>query len=353
MARINGAQTSAPKPSPKTKSQSNSAASALSIAAFLLFILVPLTIPIYWSDHFQQLQLILQTHLPNQLQIWLPRLQQGVVVENEHIKLSPEDLLTACEVHQYTSEIISLDPLVVYINNFTSSLEAEELINIGSPDFASSFISRSHGPNTLVSGRTSQSAPLDLDHPLVSCILSRARRFMGSMLLPHEPFSIPQLVRYFPSQKYDLHTDFWPEHQLMNDGSGRLFNRAASFFVFLRDNCTEGHTYFPRVELAGTNADNPASDEEIERWYGDKVARGAIGEQTQGVKFKPIQGNAVFWVNLNEKGEGDRRLIHAGLPVGEGEKIGLNLWPRKFYGTEKELEEKKNERKGWGGRWKE
>ena len=28
---------------------------------------------------------------------------------------------------------------------------------------------------------------------------------------------------------------------------------------------------------------------------------------------------------------GDRRVVHAGLPVGEGDKIGMNLWPRKFY----------------------
>src|SRR6185312_7666452 len=100
------------------------------------------------------------------------------------------------------------------------------------------------------------------------------RRFMGSMLLPHEPFSVPQLVRYFPDQKYDLHTDFWPEHQIINDGSGRLFNRVASFFVFLRDNCTEGYTYFPLVEPTGTSAAQPANDEELEKWYGDKVARG-------------------------------------------------------------------------------
>jgi prolyl 4-hydroxylase len=56
-----------------------------------------------------------------------------------------------------------------------------------------------------------------MEHPLVACLLIRARSFMGSILLPIEPFSTPQLVRYFPSQKYDLHTDFWPEHQITTD----------------------------------------------------------------------------------------------------------------------------------------
>ncbi|KAF1840398.1 uncharacterized protein K460DRAFT_389938 [Cucurbitaria berberidis CBS 394.84] len=267
-------------------------------------------------------------------------------------QLSPDELLRACEKHQYTSEIISLDPLVLYINNFTSSQEAEELIILGSNEFAESFISRSRGANTQVTGRTSQSAPLPMDNPLVECILGRARTFMGSMMLPHEPFSVPQLVRYFPSQKYDLHTDFWPEHQIMNDGSDRLFNRVASFFVFLRDNCTEGYTYFPLVEPSHSD---PHAARDLEKLYGGKVARGEMGGVEKGVKFKPIQGNAVFWVNLDEQGNGDRRLVHAGLPVGQGEKIGLNLWPRKFYGTSGELKQErpKKERKAWSGKWKE
>lgn len=46
-------------------------------------------------------------------------------------RLSLDQLLKACKEHRYTSEIISLDPLVIYINNFTSKQEAEQLINIG------------------------------------------------------------------------------------------------------------------------------------------------------------------------------------------------------------------------------
>lgn len=152
---------------------------------------------------------------------------------------------------------------------------------------------------------------------------------MGTMLQPAEPFSIPQLVRYFPSQRYDLHTDFWPQHQIMKDGSGRLFNRVASFFVFLRDNCTEGETYFPSVDVLDKDAERGGA---LEAGFRGKVTRGEREGVPKGVKFKPIEGNAVFWVNIDEKGEGDRRVVHAGLPVGEGEKIGMNIWPRKFYG---------------------
>jgi len=36
-----------------------------------------------------------------------------------------------CEEGSYTTEIISIDPLVIYINNFTSEREIEELITVG------------------------------------------------------------------------------------------------------------------------------------------------------------------------------------------------------------------------------
>jgi prolyl 4-hydroxylase len=46
------------------------------------------------------------------------------------------------------------------------------------------------------------------------------------------------------------------------------------------------------------------------------------------VTFKPIAGNAVFWMNLKDggKGEGDLKTLHAGLPVTSGTKMGLNIW---------------------------
>lgn len=144
------------------------------------------------------------------------------------------------------------------------------------------------------------------------------------MLQPTEPFSLPQLVRYYESQRYDLHTDFWPTHQLMKDGSGRQYNRPASFFVFLRANCTGGGTWFPEVDVLERDV---ARGGELEGLFGGKVERG----KERGVVFKPVVGNALFWVNIDARGKGDKRMVHAGLPVGEGEKIGMNLWPRKFY----------------------
>jgi prolyl 4-hydroxylase len=97
------------------------------IAVIFLFALVPLALPFYWTDRLVPL---LQLYIPQQLRGWLPEtLKESRIFPLE--SLSPEDLLRACSTHQCTSQIISLDPLVIYINNFTSILEAEELINIG------------------------------------------------------------------------------------------------------------------------------------------------------------------------------------------------------------------------------
>ncbi|KAF2679300.1 hypothetical protein K458DRAFT_408161 [Lentithecium fluviatile CBS 122367] len=368
MARLNQAPRTPPSLASR-RARGKSGFTPLQLLGLAIFLLLPLLPIALWSTSSKlNIHLKLLQFLPSPLLTYFsPRTTLPPNPAADLANVDPEDpaLLEACRKHTSTTEIISLDPLLVYINNFTSAAEAEALIKLGyattlpsshsssiqhpppfatlpptlfnppphsSPDFAPSFISRSHGPNTKVTGRTSESAPLELDHPLVSCILTRARRFMGSTLLPHEPFSIPQLVRYHPTQRYDLHTDFWPTHQIMKDGSGRLFNRPASFFVFLRDNCTEGETYFPLVDVLD-GEDGRGGD--LEGLFGGKVLRGGregVQGEEGGVKFRPIRGNAVFWVNIDGEGVGDRRVVHAGLPVGSGEKIGLNLWPRKFYG---------------------
>jgi prolyl 4-hydroxylase len=46
------------------------------------------------------------------------------------------------------------------------------------------------------------------------------------------------------------------------------------------------------------------------------------------VTFRPIPGNAVFWQNLHGDGTGDRRTLHAGLPLTRGMKLGMNIWTR-------------------------
>jgi prolyl 4-hydroxylase len=49
------------------------------------------------------------------------------------------------------------------------------------------------------------------------------------------------------------------------------------------------------------------------------------------VTFRPIARNAVFWRNMRSVGKksiGDRRVLHAGLPVQRGSKLGTHIWTR-------------------------
>jgi prolyl 4-hydroxylase len=92
-----------------------------------LFAFVPLALPSYWTD---RLVPSLQPYIPQQLLGWLAETPEDKITKGE-TRISLEELVSTCSTHQYTSQIISLDPLVIYINDFISVLEAEELIDIG------------------------------------------------------------------------------------------------------------------------------------------------------------------------------------------------------------------------------
>jgi prolyl 4-hydroxylase len=72
--------------------------------------------------------------------------------------------------------------------------------------------------------------------------------------------------------------------------------------------------------------DAPAEDEDEEGKWCEYID--CDEEWEKGVTFRPVEGNAVFWVNLQEDGHGDERVLHAGLPVTSGKKLGMNIWTR-------------------------
>lgn len=164
--------------------------------------------------------------------------------------------------------------------------------------------------------RTSKSAGLPPTSPVVQCVLSRARNFLGTVLSTTEDFGFPQLVHYQTGQKFDIHHDWYDTPQPVRGAPGRYFNRIASFFVFLEDQCEGGETWFPYIEGSG-----------VEELGGGRWKEHEDG----GVAFRPRSGNALFWVNLHSNGTGDKRVMHAGLPLKSGVKTAMNIWPRKFY----------------------
>ncbi|PVH76758.1 hypothetical protein DL98DRAFT_282957 [Cadophora sp. DSE1049] len=263
-----------------------------------------------------------------------------------------------CRPHTYTTEIVSVDPLLIYINEFLSSEEADLLVALGTPSLASSEIYIS-GQKVASKTRTSRSGGLPPSSPLVSCILTRALSFLG-LAIPSPPspppssqnpisnqnpnplslFGTPQIVQYGPGEHFSTHHDWYDRPQLLRDGSmdhvggGRWwFNRWGSFFVYLDEEAEGGETWFPHIEARSQSLMPTSSTlKEGEEKDGGEKKWERNTEEGRGTNFLPRKGNALFWVNLHGNGTGDERVVHAGREVKGGRKTAMNLWPRVYYG---------------------
>lgn len=169
-----------------------------------------------------------------------------------------------------------MDPLIIYLHNFISPDEIHVLLQAGELLFQPSLLTGNDGLRKPSKRRTSHSTVLQIDDPAVTCVLDRARRFMGATLtLPHDDFQPPQLVRYAPGQRFDVHADWFATPQDRkpdSSGVGSSWNRPARFLAILEDNCTSGETWFPNVDVREAAAAAP----------GDRLA------------FRPIKTNALF-----------------------------------------------------------
>ncbi|KAI3390571.1 hypothetical protein diail_9195 [Diaporthe ilicicola] len=239
-----------------------------------------------------------------------------------------------CEPSTYRTQIVSLDPLLIYIHSFLRPAEIESLLDTADALFKPSTVTK-QGRKVGSSERTSSTAGLPLEDPAVQCVLGRASDFMGTVMRDGvDEMGPPQLVRYTAGQKFNIHHDWYETPRWAYDGSNRQFNRIASFFAILQDNCTDGETYFPYI---GPSARHPDAEggrraHEPRLWnQSDPIWREHDGG---GLAFRPIRGNALFWLNLQSDGSGHEKTLHAGLPVGDGLKTAMNIWPRQFYAAD-------------------
>lgn len=225
---------------------------------------------------------------------------------------------TTCPPHPLNPHILSLSPLVIYIPNFLTPSESTHLQLISAGKFSSSQIADNSGQQHLANTRTSQSTSLSSDDEVVRCIEQRALAFQG-FDTARESLEPLQLVQYGESQEFHSHTDWFTSSSQTGPEYGG--NRVSSFFVYVHasDDIVGGGTQFPLL-------DAPVSEKWCE-WVN------CDAETEDGVVFRPVQGNAVFWRNSrgDEKKRafvGDGRVVHAGLPVQRGRKLGMNVWTR-------------------------
>ncbi|KAF2109136.1 hypothetical protein BDV96DRAFT_503480 [Lophiotrema nucula] len=210
-----------------------------------------------------------------------------------------------CPKHDYTVHLLAREPLVIYIENFLSGDEARHVVEMSEPRFKPSTVWTKGIERLDDKVRKSEKAQLDRDD-VVKCIEERARTFQGwqANVFIEKLWS----QRYGPSGHYRHHYDW----STSTSTSGRI----SSFMVYLEANCTGGGTNFPRIKKPNH-----------ETWCRFIECGNEDGEEGwDGVTFKPIAHNAVFWENLRSDGSGYTESWHAGLPVKSGTKIGLNIW---------------------------
>ncbi|KAK4210792.1 oxidoreductase [Rhypophila decipiens] len=222
-----------------------------------------------------------------------------------------------CTHPSYQVHKVSSSPLVIYIQNFMTPSERQHLRQISSSTFRRSAVAGNSGAQR-VGIRTSQSTSLPPSDPIARCISERAISFQGFDI--HESQLEPlQLVKYAQTERYDFHTDWLSDPNYVTSFNGG--NRQSSFFVYVHvsNDTTGGGTNFPLLAAPHDNKWCDLGILECDELY------------TNGVTFRPLEGNAIFWENLlPESGEGDPRTEHAGLPLTSGDKMGMNIWTRQM-----------------------
>ena len=144
----------------------------------------------------------------------------------------------------------------------------------------------------IISGRTSHSCKVSAKEDVVVMrAVQRAAYLAG--LAPQNSEAV-QVVHYKVGQQYKPHYDwFSPGARSANRVDARG-NRLLSVFVYLALPEAGGRTGFPQLRQS----------------------------------FQPGAGGALAWYNLDRHGVTDERTLHAGEPVTQGEKWGMNIWLR-------------------------
>jgi len=155
--------------------------------------------------------------------------------------------------------------------------------------------------------RRSQSAVLPLD-PVLACVERRSVDFQGYKRITQ--LEDLQVVKYEVGDQFRPHWDWF---------EGMENPRISTIFAYLDcEDCEGGATQFPHY--------NGKFSSKWCQWV--DCSDSDDSREVGGVGFKPISGNAVFWLNRYPNGTYHPGVWHAGMPVRKGRKYGLNIFTR-------------------------
>lgn len=204
--------------------------------------------------------------------------------------------LTKQEIVNSQQIIISIDPKIIYIENFLTSKEIDHLIELCEKNKIESKVEIPlDNSKTVVEKKVEQrtSSTAFLKKGMTKHIINIENKAMVIGNVSYNKIEPLQIVEYKKNQYYKSHMDtFYPNSQDLLTGG----NRFATILVYLTtlgDN-EKGHTIFPNLNL----------------------------------KFKPKRGDAIYFENMKD-GNIDYRLLHEGEPLESmKKKYILNIWIR-------------------------
>ncbi|KAE8145752.1 hypothetical protein BDV25DRAFT_144367 [Aspergillus avenaceus] len=212
------------------------------------------------------------------------------------------DMTTQCLYGSLDAILISEGPRMLYLKGFVTEAERNHLMAISEPVYDQSGVynMEDNTPKTDSDFRRSESGSPPRDE-VVKCIEQRAR-----LVQPWRPgmgLEAVTVQRYSPGGFFKQH---WDSFQTAPGP-----DRKSTINVFLDGNCTGGGTHFPDLPLPN----DPTLCDILDCESG-----------LEGTVFRPIAGNAIFWENVRPDGTNYDEMLHAGLPVIEGTKVGMNMW---------------------------
>lgn len=185
-------------------------------------------------------------------------------------------------------------PRIVLFGGLLSDEECDELIAQSRRKLTrSSVVNAETGAYDVHPDRTSSGTHFERgENELIRRIESRIAELVGCPVERGEPI---QILHYRPGAEYKPHFDFfdpaYPGNEKVLAMGGQ---RVATLVMYLNDVVAGGSTVFPEV----------------------------------GLDVLPRKGNAVYFAYTTEDGQLDRRTLHGGSPVAEGEKWIATKWLR-------------------------
>lgn len=204
-------------------------------------------------------------------------------------------LAAALETPPKAHETLSADPEIFTVPASVPAALCEYLAAAGVPLLQPARVfdpeTGAQRPDPYRRSLTATLPPSALDLPLLF-MKSRMAALAGVPVSQTEPLA---LLVYRPGEEYKPHFDF-----IVEDGGrasadlARRGQRAATVLLKLNDEHAGGATAFPRL----------------------------------GLEWRGRRAEALVFRNIDQAGERDARMLHAGTPVEEGVKLLASLWIR-------------------------